>query len=448
MAPAISRALWRALLRSARRYDAEPALRSLLATPRTVEHDLTRGAWTSIERPGIESISSAAVLSQRVLERAVGLLCGGGRLHVPGREAETAAGMVGAMRLAAREAVCSAPPHLVVDAAFSLLRRLDVPIRVADRVLGPALRVRAASSSSSALSLRPAATAALARGTVLVSHPLMRRDVVLLLEADGADGYAFGLVTNQPTANAFGAGPGAAGHGAKATASWTTGRRLLRDELAPQRRTREDDLAVFGESAVFYGGPDGGWNVTMLHPHAEVRGCVQVRDGLYYGGDLADAAMRVRSGEAEAADFTFYRGRVDWQPGALGGECALGEWVVADWGGKAWPPPGLMPRLARYAASATDLQPSVTVLGAPASGGRLRMYKLGAWAHVVGAVADGAALSYGAPHPLRDWLRLYALEPDEVQALQGGGAEPAEGVAPPAWRTREDWGVAEKWPSE
>ena len=46
------------------------------------------------------------------------------------------------------------------------------------------------------------------------------------------------------------------------------------------------------------------------------RAILQVARGLYYGGDLQHAAELVRRGAAAAADFAFYRGRVDWQPGA------------------------------------------------------------------------------------------------------------------------------------
>ena len=63
--------------------------------------------------------------------------------------------------------------------------------------------------------------------------------------------------------------------------------------------------------------PPGAANLTMLHSHGLVRGAVEVARGLYYGGDLQHAAELVRCGDAAAADFSFYRGRVDWQPGEL-----------------------------------------------------------------------------------------------------------------------------------
>ena len=37
-----------------------------------------------------------------------------------------------------------------------------------------------------------------AAGDLLVSHPLLRRDVVLLLSTHDDGGYAFGLVTSSP----------------------------------------------------------------------------------------------------------------------------------------------------------------------------------------------------------------------------------------------------------
>lgn len=218
---------------------------------------------------------------------------------------------------------------------------------------------------------------------------------------------------------------------------------------------------------------------------------MRVREGLCYGGDLEHAASLVRAGGARADEFCFYRGRVDWQPGELRGECEMGEWLVAQWddtgGGGSWPPPGLMPRLARYAANAPDLQLSEAVTGfdtggggrsglGTGGGGRLRSYKLAAWAHVVAAVAEGAEMEAAgegvaaaarepnaglsargaspspdggvSSHPLRAWLRFHALEASEVDALQGAGKPDRRRKAAPAWRTREDWGVSEKWPGE
>ena len=199
----------------------------------------------------------------------------------------------------------------------------------------------------------------------------------LLLAADGADGFAFGLVTNAPTAARLGGsallggGPGRRAPSASAPQQWTTGSRKLEGELAAARRTRDDELRVFANSVVFYGGPDGTANLTMLHPHGQLRGCAPVRDGLFYGGELGHAAELVRAGAAQPSEFCFFRGRVDWQPGQLRGELDLGEWVLGEGGsgGAPWPPAGVLPRAASLAASGgSGVGPAGSGVGGAATG--------------------------------------------------------------------------------
>ena len=199
-APKLASTLWRALLASARRYDKEPALRSLLATARTAEHDITSGAWGEAERPALGDLQSAEEVAQRVAEHVVRRLCDGGRLYVPGKSDGADRLAVAAVRDAARSALDVAPSHLLVDAGFALLRMLEAPVRISERVLAPRPGV-SRPAPPSALSVRPAPSQeeTFSAGAVLVSHPLMRRDIVLLLQADGPAGYAFGVVTNQPT---------------------------------------------------------------------------------------------------------------------------------------------------------------------------------------------------------------------------------------------------------
>jgi len=258
--------------------------------------------------------------------------------------------MQAALRESMHSALRGAEPALLPDAGFALLRLLEAGAALAERVLEPPLPARTGWADLR----RPAATPA--PGDVLVAHPLMRRDVVLLLGYQS--GCAFGLVTNAPTPAKLGGGPLAAavdvlaarspprgplGGQAQPEGAWTTGSRRLEDELSAQRRVRDRDLEVFADHHIFYGGPDGGASVTMLHPYAAVPGAVCVREGLYYGGDLAAAAALVRCQEADATSFFFYKGRVDWRPAELTGELAMGEWVLST-PGAAWPPIGLLPR--------------------------------------------------------------------------------------------------------
>jgi hypothetical protein len=242
----------------------------------------------------------------------------------------------------------SASEAQLTDAAFALVRRLDAGILLGERCLGPLPPPRRAEP----VETREAPVA----GDLLVSHPLLRRDTVLLLSADGLDGHAMGLVTNAPTPAIMGGS--AFGQASRRSRVFTTGGRTLNDPFSELRRTvmtlppvtftltltlpepeplpslervtcgsltmsgfgslvwqRDDDVQPFADHMIFAGGPDGGSNVTMLHPYKAVRGSVRVCDGLYYGGDLAHAADLVREEQAEARQFIFYKGRVDWRPG-------------------------------------------------------------------------------------------------------------------------------------
>ena len=446
--------LYRALLRTARRYDKDHALRTLLSAPRHVEFDITQGSWSPLPPHTPATPSEVAAL---VGARAVHSLCGGGRLYIP-----PASGGGGSLQralgAALREAIAddTTTPELLPDAGFELLRRLEASAALGDRILAPPPPAAAAAAASPSLPRRAAGDGP-ASGDILLSHPLMRRDVCLLLAADGADGFAFGLVTNAPTAARLGGsallggGPGRRAPSASAPQQWTTGSRKLEGELAAARRTRDDELRVFANSVVFYGGPDGTANLTMLHPHGQLRGCAPVRDGLFYGGELGHAAELVRAGAAQPSEFCFFRGRVDWQPGQLRGELDLGEWVLGEGGsgGAPWPPAGVLPRAASLAASGgSGVGPAGSGVGGaatgtvdpldPADGGgggggggsaaqqrALQRYRIAAWSHVAHALG------------LREWLRMRQLLPDErseLEALQRAGAAGA-----PAWRASEDW---------
>ena len=390
--------------------------------------------------------------------RAVHSLCGGGRLYIP-----PASGGGGSLQralgAALREAIAddTTTPELLPDAGFELLRRLEASAALGDRILAPPPPAAAAAGAASPSLPRRAAGDGPASGDILLSHPWMRRDGALARRRrrrrlrlrprdERADGGAV------MAARSSAAGPRRRAPSASAPQQWTTGSRKLEGELAAARRTRDDELRVFANSVVFYGGPDGTANLTMLHPHGQLRGCAPVRDGLFYGGELGHAAELVRAGAAQPSEFCFFRGRVDWQPGQLRGELDLGEWVLGEGGsgGAPWPPAGVLPRAASLAASGgSGVGPAGSGVGGaatgtvdpldPADGGggggggggsaaqqrALQRYRIAAWSHVAHALG------------LREWLRMRQLLPDErseLEALQRAGAAGA-----PAWRASEDW---------
>ena len=270
--------LARALLRTARRYDRNPAMRVLLATPRQIGYDMIKADWVPNPAP---PPTKPADIAAKVASDAISSVCAGARLYSDGTEGLT---VQRALSSAIRQALVASPPYepaALADAAFGLLRRLDAGVALGERVLGPSPSPPPAGwpAISRHASERPPAA-----GDLLVSHPLLRRDVVLVLSAHDDGGYAFGLVTNAPTSATLGAGQmlsrgrdgggggggGGAGAGAGAGAGgdvnmWTTGSRQLdgpgeTEEYAPlaaARRVRDHDIGSFAEHTIFYGGPDG-----------------------------------------------------------------------------------------------------------------------------------------------------------------------------------------------
>ena len=225
MAVAEALPLFRALLRASRSYDTNPSLRLLLAAPRTSEFDMCQASWTPLSCPPARSHDA---LAARTLANAVVGLNEGARLYTSPRNKFT---FRSAIREAVRETLSDGPQKLLPDAAFTLLRKLEAGVSLGERVLAPSMP----SSTGGWPALR-ATSDGPAKGDVLVSHPLLRRDTVLLLGADGLDGYAFGLVTNAPTTAQLAATP-FSGRGqqvgpAKSPArGFTTGGRVLDDEV-------------------------------------------------------------------------------------------------------------------------------------------------------------------------------------------------------------------------
>jgi len=370
---------------------------------------LYKAAWTPIST---ESAKSAKEVAAQAHARIVRAVCGGARLY-RNLECPTVRAVV---REEMRRQLNLTDKELLPDSGFALLRLLEEGIQLGERVLGPPPpRSLRGWDSLAAVSAEDGPMT----GDVLISHPLAGHRVVLLLGADGPDGYAFGVITNMPTAagisgDYFRKGPGR-------PVPESMGRRAPMEPIPPGRRVRDDDLSVFGDHAIFYGGPDGGANTTMLHPHGKVRGCVEVREGLYYGGDLAHAAELVLKEEALPRDFIFFKGRVDWRPGELRGELDFGEWAAARVGGPPFPPVGLMPRTASLALRRDGVQ-SGSAAVAPllrqpsdpvgSTDDQTRRYQGAAWAHVVCGLSRAGG--NGAPR-LDEWLSLQLL-PQGVEA--------------------------------
>jgi len=201
--------LLRAILRSAQRFDKKPAYRVLLSAPRDRDYDLCIGSWTPIEAAVGSESSTAEAAAARVLDEAVRHVCSGSRLYPGVPPSHPPPTMLHAIKSAIRGALSdgnaapsdgNAARH--VDAGFALLRRLEAKMAMGDKILAPDEDRAVGSDGASSWCKEYEAPCPRSRshlnipapGDVLVSHPLLRRDVVLVLAADGPDGFAMGLV--------------------------------------------------------------------------------------------------------------------------------------------------------------------------------------------------------------------------------------------------------------
>eukprot|EP00964_Phaeocystis_antarctica_P043547 scaffold24999_cov63-Phaeocystis_antarctica.AAC.3 len=126
--------LTRALLRTARRYDRNPAMRVLLATSRQIGYDMIKADWVPNPAP---PPTKPMDIAAKVAGDAISSVCAGARLYSDGTEGPT---VQSALSSAIREALVASPPYepaALADAAFGLLRRLDAGVALGERVLGP-----------------------------------------------------------------------------------------------------------------------------------------------------------------------------------------------------------------------------------------------------------------------------------------------------------------------
>ena len=478
MASSVARSLYRALLRTASRAIDGKRMHMLLAAPRNRSFDMIKGEFTALET----SSRTTAHPADDIIHRAVYRLMNGSRLCVP--IIERHGSFRDALSQSLRQALDREPSpsdDQALDHGFKLLRRLEEIASVGDSLQAPEdvnLDPLAPLRLQPCTLIGPEGPSPTS-GSILARHPLLKRDVVMLLSAyDGWDGFAMGLVLNDPTDARVGATPLLASRGQtvardasardhdlprigellRATAKgetvweameqqqqqqqqqgeegeeeeertqpqskpqssgeapqWTTGSRRLTDPLATRRRTRDNDLKVFANHIVHNGGPEGGANVTMLHPYAEVRGCVGVPNTqLFYGGDLQHAAELVRSGRARKEHFSFFRGRVDWRPGELRGEVELGEWSVAS----PVDGDGVVPDGPDGVDADGDDGACQAAVGHPLwPAGSTRTNRSAMWTHVVRSIAHASDATHCS------WLELARLSRKQRERLLPGSTD-------------------------
>ena len=79
-----------------------------------------------------------------------------------------------------------------------------------------------------------------------------------------------------------------------------------------------------------YGGPiddDNRLFFTHKHPHI-ISGSKEIKNGLFWGGELKDLERGLKSGEIHQNEINFYLGYTGWDQGQLDDEIEEGSWIL------------------------------------------------------------------------------------------------------------------------
>ena len=83
------------------------------------------------------------------------------------------------------------------------------------------------------------------------------------------------------------------------------------------------------DATVYIGGPVQPDNMFILHTLGDqVEGCIEIMDGLFWGGDLESIKDQILLGKITSDQVRFYMGYSGWEPNQLDNELERNSWVV------------------------------------------------------------------------------------------------------------------------
>jgi putative transcriptional regulator len=138
------------------------------------------------------------------------------------------------------------------------------------------------------------------KGDLLISEPFLAdpnfaRTVILLCEHN--EEGSFGFVLNKPSSVQLG------------------------------DAVQEFDGAAF---EVFVGGPVQQDTLHFIHRQGDmIEGSIEIRDGLYWGGDFEQLKFLVNENMIKEDDFKFFIGYSGWSEGQLMEEMNLKSWIIS-----------------------------------------------------------------------------------------------------------------------
>ena len=81
---------------------------------------------------------------------------------------------------------------------------------------------------------------------------------------------------------------------------------------------------------ISFGGPVSKENLYYIHSFSDITNTLEIREGLYYGGDFDEITDRIKNAKNPNKEIRFFVGYSGWSPGQLDEEIKNENWITAN----------------------------------------------------------------------------------------------------------------------
>ncbi|MFY7669166.1 MAG: YqgE/AlgH family protein [Crocinitomicaceae bacterium] len=81
---------------------------------------------------------------------------------------------------------------------------------------------------------------------------------------------------------------------------------------------------------ISFGGPVSKENLYYIHSFSDITNTLEIREGLYYGGDFDEITDRIKNAKNPNKEIRFFMGYSGWSPSQLDEEIKNESWITAN----------------------------------------------------------------------------------------------------------------------